>query len=89
MAKNSDILARVHSLGSLAFDELMDIKDNLRGQYRALLISYDVDNWEDIPDEEVRKLGGQLEDLMIAITFRAESLSRWLDKMEEMDLTGF
>lgn len=89
MTKNNIILSRVHELGSLAFHELMDIKDNLRGQYKALLISYEADSWEDITEPEARKLGARLEDLMHTITFRAETLSEWLDKIMEVDLTGF
>ena len=90
MTNKRVILSRVHQLGSLAFHELLDIKDDLKGQYGALLSSYDVESWEKLPEgTEARKLGAQLEDLIFTTAHRAESLSEWLDDLLNIDLEGF
>ena len=89
MAKNTVILARVHQLGFLAFNELMDVKEDLKEKQKRLYEAFNVSGWEEIPDNEAKATGAELEDLIHAITFRADSLSEWLDKLEEIDLEGF
>lgn len=89
MAKNKDLLSHANYCGNVAFNELMTIKEQLKEQEKALLSSFGVDHWEDLPEGEARATGAQLEDLIHIITFRAESLSEWLDKLEEVDLSGF
>ena len=89
MARLSQKLSRVHTLGSVAFNDLLDVRDELRAQYKALLIAFNVETWQDIPEEEARKLGAQIQDLLDILIIRADSLSGWLDQLEEVDLTGF
>ena len=89
MARLSRKFSRVHSLGSLAFSELLDVREELKEQYKALLRAYEVDTWEEIPAPEARKIGGQIKDLLDALIIRADYLSGWLDNLEEVDLSGF
>ena len=89
MARLSQKLSRVHTLGSVAFNDLLDIRDELRAQYRALLIAFEVEIWQDIPEQEARKIGAQLQDLLDILIIKADSLSGWLDQLEEVDLSGF
>ena len=87
--RKQKILHRVHAFGSLAFEDLMDLKDELKTEKLALLRVCEAEDVDDVKDPELHKLGAQLNDLIQIITLRADSLSDWLDKIEEVDLCGF
>lgn len=89
MGNNTAILSRAHQLGSLAFNELMDIKQDLKEKQKKLYEAFSVSSYEEIQDTEAHRTGAELEDLIHAITFRADSLSEWLDKLEEIEIEGF
>lgn len=82
-------LSNVKVLGRVAFNDLLDIRDELKAEYKTLLEAFHVEDHLDIQDEEARKLGARIEDLLDVLMKKAESLSDWLDQLEEVDLIGF
>lgn len=89
MARLKQKLLNAQVLGYCAFNNLLDIRDELKAEYKRLLEAFHVEDYLDIKDEEARKLGAHIEGLLDILLAKAESLSDWLDQLEEVDLSGF
>ena len=74
-------------MGSIIFNRLMDLKEDLKKDLQGLLHACGVDDLEDVKDVELYKIGCELSYNMEEIGRKAEDLANLMQEISDIDLS--
>ena len=74
-------------MGSIIFNRLMDLKEDLKKDLQGLLHACGVDDLEEVKDVELYKIGAELSYNIEELGRKAEDLANLMQEISEIDFS--